>query len=475
MKKILGVLLATGLVGAILWGGQMVSAAALPTHLCSPASCVDPTVLHLYANGTPIVIDEDSSGNTVVEWAGTGSPFVIPSTVTSFVVFGGYSSSDANPNTAASSTSITMKGGTVDTIFGGGRGDTAASAVNSTSVYIDVSGGTVTNMIVGGGRKFSTVDNVVINVSGTATVSTVAGGGFDNPSTGIGLTEASNLSTATNIVKIATINIGETVTAIPNPNSATDPAQVYAGGPNGYTYTGEATVNIAGGDWDYVSGGASAGYVGSSEVNITGGNYDIVMGMTRGSNGQTAINVTGGTIANLYAGADVMDGPYGEVKGTIGQSVLSVTGGTVENVSAGFEAGTDLTNDTKLSLAYVAGTIVNTAGIAEFATNNLTQLVNVTIDGVVYPLVLGSKLADYDFSSLKIKDGHTFKGFVDAQGNAFSENTAITSSIVLKTDFVLNISDNPDTSDKIMLFAGLGIVGLIGLGASLVLLRKKLA
>lgn len=146
--------------------------------------------VNVYANGFPVLIDEDKDGNTVVYWdkdnenekndivqsLGKTENAVFNST-TKVNVYGGALNCDIN-----GSSNIVVKGGNVNNIYGGGKAedaqevgvDISAKVISGTT--IDIQGGNISNIDANGyGRsaeKVVTDGDKIINISGKPVIGT---------------------------------------------------------------------------------------------------------------------------------------------------------------------------------------------------------------------------------------------------------------------------------------------------------------
>ncbi len=300
----------------------------------------------LFANGTPVVIDEDSSGNTVVSWDG-GSQ-IIPSTAS---VFGG-----GREGTSYTSSSIIMNGGILGALYGGGASLDGNQVANIGTSNIAVNGGTVLASVNGGGLLYTTVNtsNVVIN---DGRIAAVEGGGIASAvvsgveySTG---TEDNAINSQTRVNNANVTVNGGIIDSTPSAFGL-----VYGGG-QGYSYTGNANLTINGGDMSnaFVTSGGSNGYTGNATTRITGGNINVFQTVNRGSVNTADVRITGGTIENAYVGGETGDPT---VTGTIDTVDFNTLGGTIQNLSPGTSGGQPITIDPNNYTTVTApGTVVN--------------------------------------------------------------------------------------------------------------------
>lgn len=274
-----------------------------------------------FANGTPIEINENATGGTVITWEG-GSQ-VVPSTVT---VYGGGSN-----GTSFTDSSITMNGGTVSNLVAGGESSEEDNPATVTNGNIVMNNGTVLGNIVGGGFGFTTVSNSNIIMNGGKT-GVITGGGFANVVINGVLISAGtedNLQGSKNRVDNVniTINDGEI-------KSETLSYGTLYGGGQGYSYVGDTNITINGGDLSkaYVTAGGSNGYTGESNVKVNGGTINIYQSTNRGVVDDATLTMTDGTINNLYVGGETGDD---EVTGIINNSEVNLLGGNIGTLEPG--------------------------------------------------------------------------------------------------------------------------------------------
>ncbi len=199
-------------------------------------------------------------------------------------------------------------------------------------VKITVDGAKI-GSVWGGGMHKSHVSNVEIVVKSGSNVKVVQGGGSASNSAITKCTEdcsdafyKGDANSSPCVVDNATITVEDGATV----------SSVFGGG-EGISNTKNTTVNIKGGDIKFVGAGGSNGRTGTANVNIEGGNIDLVQSVNRGTMDSAEIDVSGGTIGELFIGGEDAD----DVKGTITSSTVKVTGGTVESLAPG-KSGDDV-------------------------------------------------------------------------------------------------------------------------------------
>ena len=346
-----------------------------------------------YANGTPITITAPiASGSNIgatITWDG-GSENVSSNTI----VFAG-----GGLDTDFSEGSIKMTGGRVSTISGGGYGvkeneikyDTAKSA-DMGETHIEILGGR-TAQIIGGGYGYSDVETAEIIMSGGSTGVIMGGGIASIEKAGNVIPVAAKVSPCH--VRDVTITVsGDKVSDYPLA-SFNGQGSIYGGG-QGYSAVDNVTMNISGNidlTNSYVIAGGANGYTGNAVVNIIGGRLKIVQSLNRGIMDSSKINITGGTIKDLYAAGDSSDG---SVKGEIGSVELNIIKGSVTALHTGSTttAKQNLPADNNVITArYGINAEIGNLEDAKTAFGNcLTALLtDVTLDKTSLTMAIGGK------------------------------------------------------------------------------------
>ncbi len=249
----------------------------------------------LYANGTPITIEErtDGTAGALIKWEG-GEALVAENTT----VFGGSHNSDET----IESTSITMNGGTVKNVIGGGL---HKSIVKKATIIMN--NGTITGSLMGGGAH-----HLKRNTDGDFIDSSVE--------------NAKDRTKAITIVDETEITI----------NGGTVKYAVWGGGES-YSYTGKSTVTINNVKTNYAIAGGSNGYTGDVNFTINGGEISTVQGVNRGEMNTITTTINGGKINAVYAAGDSSDAG---VDGIVNEKVsLKVFDGEITTISAGTSGG----------------------------------------------------------------------------------------------------------------------------------------
>ena len=201
---------------------------------------------------------------------------------------------------------VNIKNGTVSgNVFGGGYGEPATVAANP---KVTLTGGTVTGNVFGGGDAAPVTGNPVVLANGNAKAAKLYGGGKGSSAAVSGFTTV-------------TVNAGTY-------------DYVFGGGEEA-GLSRSATVNIAGGTINNdVYGGGALAHTNTANLNTTTGEITI-------STDTTKVNLTGGTVHNVYGGGlgdlaeigtghtDVAALVYGNVLVNLNQGVASGSKGSI--------------------------------------------------------------------------------------------------------------------------------------------------
>lgn len=365
-----------------------------------------------FSNGTPITIAENpGKSGALITW--DGGSMEVPATVS---VFGGSHEHEG----ILESTNIVMTGGTVQNIVGGGL---HKSHVATTNVHIK--SGTI-NGVNGGGAS---------SMSGTNCHQPWYSSDADNA-----------------------------INRVDNANVIVDNGNIdlLFGGGEGISYTKNAYLTVNGGTHNYTTAGGSNGFTVNAYVTINGGTFDVVQSVNRGSINSAVVNINSGNITNLYIGGETRDA---DVNGEITSIDTNINGGNITTLDIGKSNGAIIpATDDNVTVTYVDGTVDN-IDLSQY--KNITEYINITIDGEEYIVEKGKNLSSLTvLAFLKTKNGYTFKKFVNTATNSgFAEDTPINDSIALETVFEKNaVIENPKTGDNILSYVLLLIISLGGLG-----------
>lgn len=268
---------------------------------------------YFFANGATITIEsrKDGSEGALIKWDGGEQNVGKNSNI-----LGGMHD-DATPV----STSITMNGGTVRNVIGGGLHKS-----NCSSTDVVINGGNLVS-VQGGGASSLTKD------CGCSNASWYNGDAKNSPCQ----VENANV----------TINGGSV-------------SSLVFGGGEGISCTKNASLTINGGSLKsaWVTAGGSNCYTGSAKLSIKGGELNVVQSINRGSMDSAEIEVTGGTIKDLYLGGETGDS---SVTGTISNIKTTIDGGKIETLSPGKSNNTeiDMKDNEDVNLDYIQGEITN--------------------------------------------------------------------------------------------------------------------
>ena len=194
---------------------------------------------------------------------------------------------------------VTVTNGTVSgNVFGGGLGETARVYGNP---QVTLTGGTVTGKVFGGGEAAPVSGNPTLTASGAnATAARLYGGGLGSTA----------VVTGNNTVAVSNGTYG----------------YVFGGG-EAANQTGNVTVNISGGTiTEDVYGGGALAHTNTANLNDQ-------TGVITSNTNTTTVNLTGGTMKNVYGGglgdASTEALVYGNVAVNLNQGVAAISKGAV--------------------------------------------------------------------------------------------------------------------------------------------------
>ena len=303
-----------------------VFAAADPTY--------DEEVKAVFANGTPITVEErtDGEAGALIKWE--GGELAVPANTS---VFGG----SHDNATKVESTSITVNGGTLYNIFGGGLHKSYVGTARVT-----VTGGTINGKIHGGGAS---------SYAGTTCHQPWYAGDKEN---------------ATTVVDEAIVTIKGG-----NLSSATD---VFGAG-EGISYTKKATLTITKeftGNIRYATAGGSNGYTDDAKVFANGGKIKVLQAVNRGFIETSEMTVDGAEVEKAYASAE---GDNQEL-GVTDSAKLVVISGKVGYAAPGQKGNPGQKANEISTIVYNDGTVTTVEDFNEDATTVTVTLMLIAED-----------------------------------------------------------------------------------------------
>lgn len=299
-----------------------VFAAADPTY--------DEEVKAVFANGTPITVEErtDGEAGALIKWE--GGELAVPANTS---VFGG----SHDNATKVESTSITVNGGTLYHIFGGGLHKSYVGTARVT-----VTGGTINGNIQGGGAS---------SYAGTTCHQPWYAGDKEN---------------ATTVVDEAIVTIKGG-----NLSSATD---VFGAG-EGISYTKKATLTITKeftGNIRYATAGGSNGYTDDAKVFANGGKIKVLQAVNRGFIETSEMTVDGAEVEKAYASSEGDNQKLGVMQ----EAKLIVKSGKVGYAAPGQKGNPgEIANDVS-TIEYKEGTVTT---VEKFDADATTVTVNLML------------------------------------------------------------------------------------------------
>ena len=299
-----------------------VFAAADPTY--------DEEVKAVFANGTPITVEErtDGEAGALIKWE--GGELAVPANTS---VFGG----SHDNATKVESTSITVNGGTLYHIFGGGLHKSYVGTARVT-----VTGGTINGYIHGGGAS---------SYAGTTCHQPWYAGDKEN---------------ATTVVDEAIVTIKGG-----NLSSATD---VFGAG-EGISYTKKATLTITKeftGNIRYATAGGSNGYTDDAKVFANGGKIKVLQAVNRGFIETSEMTVDGAEVEKAYASSEGDNQKLGVMQ----EAKLIVKSGKVGYAAPGQKGNPgEIANDVS-TIEYKEGTVTT---VEKFDADATTVPVNLML------------------------------------------------------------------------------------------------
>lgn len=301
-------------------------------------AAADPTykaeVKAVFANGTPITVEErtDGEAGALIKWE--GGELAVPANTS---VFGG----SHDNATKVESTSITVNGGTLYNIFGGGLHKSYVGTARVT-----VTGGTINGNIHGGGAS---------SYAGTTCHQPWYAGDKEN---------------ATTVVDEAIVTIKGG-----NLSSATD---VFGAG-EGISYTKKATLTITKeftGNIRYATAGGSNGYTDDAKVFANGGKIKVLQAVNRGFIETSEMTVDGAEVEKAYASSEGDNQKLGVMQ----EAKLIVKSGKVGYAAPGQKGNPgEIANDVS-TIEYKEGTVTTVEKFDADATTVTVTLMLIAED-----------------------------------------------------------------------------------------------
>ena len=293
----------------------------------------------LVANGAPLVLTANPSGSGfMAEINGENTAFT-----EDVMVVGAMGDNRESSN-------ITVNGGVFQKyIIGGGYN------CNVKDVTIVVNDGTIRNL-TGGGLVKSEVDNVNITVNG-GTFQYLSGGGRAYHTKDENVGTADSRLDSPNKVNHVTMNINNCKTANLGDSGA---ACIYGGSANGFAAveTADVTIGEISGPNDiYITAGGSNGYTKNANLTINGNTVaKYVQTGNRGFIDKATLNISAGTLENVYVGGEEDASVTVTYEGTDPTIVANITGGNITSLKTGHNQSTIIPADSPKIQVTVAPT-----------------------------------------------------------------------------------------------------------------------
>ena len=329
------------------------------------APTLDSTNFRFFANGTPIVIQQNNTIVSAYTDDGNGAPGTLVSgdtDLTSYIIYGGWETDDYTGDTSLAvlsgtltntvyggnregnitgNTSINIKGGALSSVYGG-----SAIGAISGSTEITASGGSIAagSSVYGGGNQVTattgstsiTLTNVTFLGDWVTTYNWVYGGGYAGAVSGSTSIEVDNCNI--NMICGGGNQATATVEATDIHIKSGEFNWVYGAGYNG-PITENTSITISDGTFNgYVYGGGStvtAVVGGDTSILIEDGNFANIYGGGNNSDvtGSTAIVFKSGTVAYIFGGGSTA------TSNVDGDTSILIEGGNMFYIYGGGEEG----------------------------------------------------------------------------------------------------------------------------------------
>lgn len=196
--------------------------------------------------------------------------------------------------------------------------------------------------VYGGSAGKGNVGNATIIINGGSISDAITGGGMI-----FGLGNVDGNQKFTNHVGVTNIVV----------NNTDNNVKLIFGGAYSHGTVGKANVVLNNGSAQYVTAAGSNGYTADASLTINNGKYHVVQGVNRGDTSDVHMVVNGGTIDNLYAGAESDK----TCTANFIHSDVTLNGGKVTKLAAGYNGGVDYNPDGYVTGSYKSGVLTDEA------------------------------------------------------------------------------------------------------------------
>lgn len=309
----------------------------------------------IYLNGNPGIIRPSVSGK--------GADVVVDDKVIATGYLTGYTIYGGGPaGTHVESSRVTVDGVQIGgvNVFGGGEGSYDQSEDPTLVADVDnavviVNGNSRLNNVFGGGSGKGTVKKATVVING-GTFSSILGGGMAYVDNEHNIEEGASVNPENSANRV------ENAVVIINNASMNVNGLVY-GGCQGYgcVENTDVTVNNIDGTKAWVIGGGSNGYVGNAKITINNAKaINSVCNINRGWAKSAKMVINGGTITNVYAGADEEDNKTSAMEhhGCQGTLEVEINGGTITTLAPGYNYTAINADDPKVKVHVAKGATV---------------------------------------------------------------------------------------------------------------------
>ena len=267
-------------------------------------------------------------------------------------------------------------------VFGGGEGSYDQSEDTSLVADVDnavvvINGDSRLKNVFGGGTGRGTVKKATVVING-GTFSSIEGGGmaYVDKEHNIEASAAVNPENSANRVENAVVIIN---------NASMDVNGLVYGGCQGYgcVENTDVTINNIDGTKAWTIGGGSNGYVGNAKITINNAKaINSVCNINRGWAKSAEMIINGGTITNVYAGADEEDTKTSQMEHHGCQEKLTViiNGGTITSLLPGYNYSAIQADDPKVSVFVSKDAVVKNIDDAKTAFGT-----SITVEGEEVP------------------------------------------------------------------------------------------